>query len=124
MDLTYDSQTNSLRLSPTSSVAAVISRMTKIDGILDIGEAGRLIGVEFPADASSLANWRSDPSTDPYVTHDAGRAYIQITAGDTGTSRSTEIELTAEYDSDNRLLALAIPRRGHGYEISYPSGNQ
>ena len=126
MDLTYDSDNNTLRLTPTRpGESAVPSRTTILDAILDIGAGGRLIGVEFPAQDADLSRWHDDPATSPFVVDDAGgRAYIQITPHDTGPTRSTPISVTAEYDSANHLTALAIPRRGHGYEISYPSGNQ
>ena len=72
-----------------------------------------------------LRRWLHHATTGSYVTLDAtGRAYIQITTGDDTTTRSTPIDLTAEYDTRDELTALAIPRHGHGYEISYPSGNQ
>jgi hypothetical protein len=126
MDLTYDSDNNTLRLTPAHpGEPAAPSRTTTLDAILDIGEGGRLIGVEFPARNAELNHWHDDPATSPFVTQDPGdRAYIQITPGDTGTTRSTSIRVTAEYDSANHLTAIVIPRRGHGYEISYPSGNQ
>ena len=125
MDLTYDSDTNSLRLTPTpSGVCSAPSHVDTLDAILDIGESGRLIGVEFPSDATSLTHWQRDPATSPFITHDDGRAYIQITTGNAGASRSTPITVSAEYDAAHHLTTIAIPRRGHGYEISYPSGNQ
>ena len=126
MELTYDSDTNALRLTPTTSATPHQPSGTKtIDAILDIGEAGRLIGVEFPAEQSQLRHWLTDPLSSEYLTlDDNGDAYVQITSGDSGTARSTSIRLIAEYDPANQLTALVIPRRGDGYEITYPSGNQ
>lgn len=126
MELTYDSDTNSLRLTPSTS-AEFLSPLytTSLDAILDIGEAGRLIGVEFPANESQLRHWHADPLCGQYLTlDDNGAAYIQITTGDSDTARSTPIRITAEFTPANQLSALSIPRRGHGYEITYPSGNQ
>jgi len=126
MELNYDIDANSLRLTPSTSAGSPPpSRTTTLDAILDIGEAGRLLGVEFSADESQLCHWRSDPLSTQYLTlDDNGATYIQITTGDSGATRSTPIRITAEYTSTNQLTALAIPRRGHGYEITYPSGNQ
>lgn len=126
MELTYDSDTNSLRLTPTTSAAPhPPSGTTTLDAILDIGEAGRLIGVEFPAEQSQLRHWLTDPLSSEYLTlGDNGDAYIQISSSDTGAARSTPIRLIAEYNPANQLSALVIPRHGDGYEITYPSGNQ
>jgi hypothetical protein len=41
-----------------------------------------------------------------------------------GAVRSVKVLLWTEFDRDDELVAIAIPRRGDGYEISYPSGNQ
>lgn len=125
MDITYDRHTNRLRVTTTpSEQLPATAHIAEREGILDIGEGGRLIGVEFTADAASLGLWRLDPADSRYVTEDDGPVYIQITAGDTDLVRSTPIRLHVEYDAGDRLIAIAIPRRGHGYEISYPSGNQ
>jgi uncharacterized protein YuzE len=126
MDLTYDSDTNTLRLTPTTSTTPhPPTGTTTLDAILDIGEAGRLIGVEFPADKAQLRHWQTDPLSGEYLTlDDNGDAYIQITSGNTGTASSTPIRLIAEYNPAHQLTALVIPRRGDGYEITYPSGNQ
>jgi hypothetical protein len=124
MELTYDGDTNTLRLTPATSVAPRAST-AQSNGILDIGEGGRLIGVEFKANPTSLRIWQGDPSSQRYVTLDeSGRAYIQITDGDDTNARSMPIRLTAEYNIDHELIAVIIPRRGDGYEITYPSGNQ
>jgi hypothetical protein len=126
MELTYDSDTNALRLTPTTSATPHPSSGTKmLDAVLDIGEAGRLIGVEFPADKALLRHWQTDPLAGEYLTlDDSGHAYIQITSGNTGAARSTPIRLIVEHNPANQLTALVIPRRGDGYEITYPSGNQ
>lgn len=126
MELTYDGETNTLRLTPTLWVDGVApAHSATLDAILDIGEGGRLIGVEFPADAAQLTHWQHDTAASPFVTHtDDGRAYIQITPGDAENVRSTSLQVIAESNVAGEILALAIPRRGDGYEITYPSGNQ
>lgn len=125
MELTYDGDTNTLRLSTTPIASASPATIAQIDGVLDVGEGGRLIGVEFLASDASLRTWQGDHSHGPAVTIDeSGRAYIQISDGDDNTTRSTTIRLTAEYNAQHELIAVVIPRRGDGYEITYPSGNQ
>jgi hypothetical protein len=125
VDITHDSETNQLRLTPTVTDALpAVTWVVERDGILDIGEAGRLIGLEFATGDASLAHWQCNPDAGRFLSHADGRVYLQITEGDSDLARSTPIQLHAEYDADDRLLAVSIPRRGHGYEISYPSGNQ
>ena len=126
MQLTYDNESNTLRLFlPIPAEPSEPEYTVSLDGILDIGEGGRLIGVEFPADDSDLHLWLIDDVAADYTSLDAtGRAYVQITPDDAGEFRSANLRLTAEYNAHGELIGIVIPRRGDGYEISYPSGNQ
>jgi uncharacterized protein YuzE len=126
MELSYDSTNNTLRLTPSYRDSTPASGATKtLDGVLDIGEAGQIIGVEFKATRSELAIWMTGPPENAIVEIDTnGSAYIQVTEHIGGNARSTALDLIAEYDTDGQIIALAIPRQGHGYEITYPSGNQ
>ena len=126
MELTYDSDTNSLRLElpmPAEQDARVF--VATIDGILDIGEGGRLIGIEFSASYGEIHQWLIDPIAGDYTNLDTNeRAYIQLSPDDDGDFRSANLRLRAEYNAFGELTALVIPRHGDGYEITYPSGNQ
>ncbi len=126
MELIHDSDTNTLRLELSDAANPdTLTHTTTIDAILDVGAGGRLIGIEFPSSEAELRPWLDDPSSAPFVTLGPdGGAYIEITSGGDGTSRSTPIHLTVIQNAANELLSLIIPRRGDGYEISYPSGNQ
>ncbi|HEX5163960.1 MAG TPA: hypothetical protein VFV93_01085 [Thermomicrobiales bacterium] len=126
MELTYDSATNTLRLTPDNQgVARPLGATKTLEGMLDIGEAGQLIGVEFNATPNELVNWMTgSPDSNAVEVDTNSRAYIQIMSDAGGNTRSTALDLIAEYDTDGRIIALAIPRHGHGYEITYPSGNQ
>ena len=101
-----------------------------VPGIIDIADGGRLVGLELtPPEGISATDWMSrwvgDPVAREWVTiEDDGRVYIQLTTGDERHVRSTPLTLIAELESGSRLRAVGIPRRGDGYEISYPSGNQ
>jgi hypothetical protein len=53
-----------------------------------------------------------------------GSAYVELAPSPFGAVRSAPVRLLVEFDRDDELVAIAIPRRGAGYEISYPSGNQ
>ena len=93
---------------------------------VDIGEAGRLLGVEIDL---STAPGRAEPWTtaspppgdfDPTT----GSLYIPLDARVDPLARTATATARTGVDRDGRLLSVEIPRRGEGYEISYPSGNQ
>ena len=70
------------------------------EGTLDVGANGRLLGVEI------------------------GDTYVQVMPSVTGEEpyiRSADVALAFSGDSPP---LVTIPRRGPGYEISYPSGNE
>ncbi len=75
-------------------------------GIIDVGEGGRLLGIEV-----ELA-----PGTDPLV--------IDIDPPSGTVSRAAVASVTVEIGIAGTASAVTLPRRGHGYEITYPSGNQ
>ena len=122
MELTYDSADNSLRLTPNAPDATPppVSKRA-LAGILDVGEGGQLIGIEFNATSADLTLWHSGAAIQ---IDGSGRAYVEITQDSGGNARSTTLQLTAEYDADGHITAITIPRHGDGYEITYPSGNQ
>ncbi|MGH9175020.1 MAG: DUF2283 domain-containing protein, partial [Vicinamibacterales bacterium] len=69
--------------------------------------------------------WLIDDVAADYTSLDTNeRAYIQLSPDEEGEFRSTRLRLTAEYNAVGELIGIVIPRRGDGYEISYPSGNQ
>lgn len=77
-----------------------LSRDGTSTGLLDVGANGRLLGVEI------------------------GDRYIQVmeSAGaDESYARSASVELSV---SDGDPAVVTIARRGAGYEITYPSGNE
>lgn len=124
MRLDYDRDRNLLRLS-LDGAGASATAVGHTPGFVDMAAGGRLIGVELAlSDAlteQALADWAADGALD---IADAV-AYIQLTSGaDDDTARSTAVELVVEFDQAGAVAALGIPRRGAGYEISYPSGNR
>jgi hypothetical protein len=71
-----------------------------IDGVLDVGANGRLLGVEI------------------------GDLYVRVmdaVAGRDAFARSAAVRLTV---LNRGQRSLNIPRHGPAYEITYPSGNQ
>ncbi|MBX5445500.1 DUF2283 domain-containing protein [Sphaerobacter sp.] len=132
MRLTYDPTTNALRLSLDREPGEP-SRTVDLPGYVDVGEGGRLVGVEIMPPPSldlttALQPWTDDPVAAEYVDLDPDSVYITLSVPEEGIDReqvrAAQATLRAELDGTQRLVALAIPRRGTGYEISYPSGNQ
>jgi hypothetical protein len=120
--LTYAPADNTLRLDIAGSVAV---RTLEIEGILDVAEKGHLIGVELSGSPGALRRWLADPGGAGLTTVAAdGSAYMELSPPPIGAVRSVKVLLWTEFDRDDELVAIAIPRRGDGYEISYPSGNQ
>ncbi len=131
MRLSYRSAENILRLTLDEESGEVVDTRT-LDGCIDIAEQGRLIGIELEQDGHDLYDlfdsWLQDAVAKEYVEIDDAGAYVALSAPSEDIPeqhiRTAELALTAELDSTDRLVAIAIPRRGHGYEISFPSGNQ
>jgi hypothetical protein len=129
--LSYQSSENTLRLT-LDEERGEVRRVDELPGVIDIAEQGRLVGLEMAGDGvrlgHMLSNWLLDPVAARYVQLDEATAYVSLSApGETIASeqvRTAEIRLRAELDVSGHLVALAIPRRGHGYEISFPSGNR
>ena len=132
MRLTYRPAENTLRLTLDIEQGRSVARLD-LPGYVDVGEGGRLVGVEvLPAEGVDLgqvlAGWVADPVARDYVAVDDGSAYVTLSVPVDGDgreeARAARATLAAELDESRRLVALSIPRRGAGYEISYPSGNQ
>lgn len=140
MQLTYQAETNSLRLTRDGSEPGPDQYQTvDLDGYVDVGESGRLLGVEVLAGdlhdiSRMLSPWLADPSAGHWITCDDDSLYIMLSVPDDSASEvavagmgqavTAPATLRAELDGSRRLVALSIPRRGAGYEISYPSGNR
>ncbi|MGA7672098.1 MAG: DUF2283 domain-containing protein [Nitrolancea sp.] len=132
MRLTYQPEENSLRLTLDREIGVPMRRV-KLDGYVDMGVGGRIVGVEaLPREGLDLTvalrPWLRDESASEYVSLDGGSAYIELSVAEEADVheqiRAVPAAFTAEVDDAGRLVALSIPRHGSGYEISYPSGNQ
>ena len=131
MRLVYDRRQNALRVSLTDNRSEVAVR-NLCQGVVDVGEGGRLLGVEFKLanELKSLEHqllpWLLDGQFGQYITIDpGGNVYIELTEQYTGdVARSCDVEVTLELDSKDQLQSITFPRSGSGYEITYPSGNR
>lgn len=72
---------------------------------LDIGERGRLLGLELLLPDGTLFPIVIDDRPDPFA-------------------RTARVEVACLLGPDGAPARITLPRRGPGYEISYPSGNE
>jgi hypothetical protein len=129
--LSYRSADNILRLTLDSESGDVVTQH-ELNGHLDIAEHGRLVGVELGGEGLDLpevfSTWLRDDVASDYVQMDDEGAYVALSAPSEDIPshhlRTAQVRLRAELDENAHLVALAIPRRGQGYEISFPSGNR
>lgn len=94
---------------------------------LDVGEEGRLIGVEVQIeDARLVAPWNSAAGATDALSFDpaSGSLYLSLGSAPGHHVRTAPTEASAATDAGGGLVSLAVPRRGPGYEIAYPSGNR
>lgn len=131
MRLSYRSAENILRLTLDEEMGEVAG-VRQLHGVIDIGEQGRLVGIELDAVGEDLtglfSTWLQDRIARDYVEIDDAGVYVALSAPGEDIPeqnlRTAELPLIAELDAYDRLIAITIPRRGDGYEISFPSGNQ
>ncbi len=125
MRIRHDAARNLLRLHLRRELPIGAPRPAQ--AAIDIGTGGRLLGLELLADATLAAPWLA-PSGDPLAPdYDSagGSLYVPISADEGGPNVRTALaEVSLAVGRDGALLAIDLPRRGHGYEISYPSGNR
>jgi uncharacterized protein YuzE len=129
--LRHDAATNALRLT-LDGVSGEVCERTSLTGMVDVAANGRLVGIELWSGvgetdlARMLKRWTGDPVAGEFVSVDSdGTAYIELTAGGADdTARSSTVLLDIDLNEHSEMLAVSIPRRGTGYEISYPSGNR
>lgn len=72
---------------------------------LDIGERGRLLGLEILLPDAAPYPIVIDDRADPYA-------------------RTARVQVECRFDSNGAPARIVLPRRGENYEISYPSGNE
>jgi uncharacterized protein YuzE len=127
--LTFDSERNALWLTLDGDVRAGLPD-ADLNAIIDVSTSGRIAGIELDlqsesAAADQLREWLADPVARQWTSISPdGSAYIQLSQGVTEDVRSSALVVSARRAEDGAISALGIPRRGTGFEISYPSGNQ
>lgn len=122
MRLRVDREANALVVTPGGEIQP--TREVRVGGTIDVGAGGALLGVEvrrsvgLPVLSQGFAGWGS------VVSVEGGAAYVALMAGDDSNARSAAVEVGVGLDASGSVTSLTIPRRGAGYEITYPSGNR
>lgn len=92
-----------------------------VEATIDMGERGALLGIELRPAVSLVAGW---PALRAAAAAD-GAIYLPIAPELSGPhDRSVPVVVELRPGADGALAAVDLPRRGAGYEITYPSGNQ
>ncbi|MCM8749606.1 DUF2283 domain-containing protein [Thermomicrobiaceae bacterium CFH 74404] len=129
--MTYQPRENALRLvlGPEPRPAA---RTVEGTGILDLGEQGRLLGLEISAPPGldlrqAFCPWQERTGFPEWLSLGTASAYLRLVpeplAQASRQARSVSVRLAMELDEQGTLLAVILPRRGEGYELSSPSGS-
>lgn len=119
MKLTVNTRANTIRFDLDTTGAPILRRT--LPAVLDVGAGGRLIGIEV-----ELAGAAAPAPDEPAATIDPATdsLYIAIEEHTDRHLRSAQVTVELATDAAGRIAALTIPRRGAGYEITYPSGNR
>jgi hypothetical protein len=124
MKLSVSTIANTLRFTLTGSDAT--GEATPVPAIIDIGEQGRLIGLELELNARGESAAWTVPTEENALSHtiSEGVAYIAVESAADAYTRSARAIAALRADAAGRLVEITVPRRGPGYEITYPSGNR
>lgn len=103
-----DATRNTLRLLVAGAAGAAGEAEATVStaaGTLDVGEAGRLLGLEIDGVAGP-AGW-----------------YLDLEDAPGSLLRSVPVRVSVGAAADGRPVWVDLPRRGEGYELSFPVGN-
>jgi len=131
MRVTYRTREDALRL-VLQREASRTARSIEVAGILDLGERGRLLGLEIGSGPGldlrrAVGSWLERSGLASWLSLADEGVYLQLVAEPAARAsrhaRSVAVRLLLELDTQGRLLAVLLPRRGDGYELSSPSGS-
>jgi hypothetical protein len=131
MRSTYQPREDALRL-VVQWETATVARTVEVAGVLDLGEQGRLLGLEIGGVpgldlGQAVRSWHEQRGAAGWLSLGDGSAYLQLVAEPVARTtrhvRSVAVRLSLELDAQGRLLAVVLPRRGADYELSSPSGS-
>jgi hypothetical protein len=126
MNITVDPSDNTLRFS--FAVHTDSPRKSTLPATIDIGEQGRLLGIEMDIKTVTAPALRWPPESSDLVSFDTkgGTCYLAIEPEPESHAfvRSVRGEVRMVTDERGMAAEVILPRRGEGYEITYPSGNR
>ncbi|HET8524192.1 MAG TPA: hypothetical protein VFL82_13235 [Thermomicrobiales bacterium] len=126
MNITVNPSDNTLRFSFADRTDFTRDHM--LPATIDIGEEGRLLGLEIDITNSAGLNLRWPEEAESLVSTDpvARTHYLAIEpdSGSDALARSVRGTVAVVTDDADRVAEVILPRRGAGYEITYPSGNR
>ena len=93
-------------------------------GVIDIGQQGRLVGLEVRLPRESMRRWAADLPAQFFQIPVDGHVYITLDGEGNDEVRSAALTTTVEFDVQGLVLRIGVPRRGPGWELSWPSGNE
>lgn len=113
MRVVVDSGRNMLRLLITNEAILAVENagdaptVQTRQAILDVGEAGRLLGLEVTD---------GDDADDPW--------YLELEDAPGDQLRSVAVIVDVARNPAGQPVWVDLPRRGEGYELTFPIGNQ
>jgi hypothetical protein len=126
MNITVNPSDNTLRFSFIEGAES--TRERSLPATIDIGEEGRLLGFEIDITDAFGASLRWPAEASELVTIDApgGTCYLAIDPDLDSDALTRSVPGTVQITTDTRDLVeeVILPRRGAGYEITFPSGNR
>lgn len=120
-----DLERNTLAFPLRDDQARPVSWLT-VPAFVDIGEAGRLLALEVDLSGSCVLSAARPWQVSNHIELDSDSRSLSVTldAGHEPHARSSPAEGRLGLDRDGMPVLVEVPRRGAGYEITYPSGNQ
>jgi hypothetical protein len=95
---------------------------------IDIGEEGRLLGIEIDItdDHGAALLWPAEAAEIVSVDQSGETSYLAIESDSASgaLTRSVPGTVSITTSADGLVEEVIVPRRGEGYEITYPSGNR
>lgn len=129
MHLSWNSGSTMLWLAPAEGTdapadAPAPAATEERPGVIDVGRRGRLVGLEVRLSRESMRRWAADLPAHFFEIPVDGHIYLALDGEGSDEVRSAALTTTVEFDADGLVLRIGVPRRGPGWELSWPSGNE
>jgi hypothetical protein len=126
MNITVNPSDNTLRFSFIERRDATAEH--PVPATIDIGAEGRLLGIEIDITDKhgSALRWPAEAAAIVSIDRSGGTSYLAIESDPASDvlARSVPGTVCIATDPGGLVEEVILPRRGTGYEITYPSGNR